>query len=280
VTAVESARAGVERLSGFERDLGNKWRAAYARLVELQELSGDELLAATEAGRGDEALTEIAGQMARAQSEIEAYVRAIVAARSRRRAAILQTWKTEAGDLRSQAEELRAEAADRQKKTADLLEKLQAWEGVAYVVGPPIPVTGTRFDPPQTPLTQQHWGRAGLRLAKLEAPGARQPKPVSEAIKAFHASVGGLALATRTKYQRVLRYLEALAIKRGLRSMDEIGVEDNRHDEVGFRGTKLVHARKATDKCFELNRLGWWPGTELNRRRQPFQGLRRPSLSA
>ncbi|MGA3099689.1 MAG: tyrosine-type recombinase/integrase [Bryobacteraceae bacterium] len=75
-------------------------------------------------------------------------------------------------------------------------------------------------------LGTRNWGRAGLRLAKLEAPGARQPKPIPEAIKAFHTSVGGLALATRTKYQRVLRYLEALAIKRGLRSMDEIGVED------------------------------------------------------
>jgi hypothetical protein len=43
-------------------------------------------------------------------------------------------------------------------------------------------------------------------LAKLKAPGARQPKPIPEAIEAFHTSVGNLALATRTKYQRVLRF--------------------------------------------------------------------------
>src|ERR1035441_4233977 len=75
-------------------------------------------------------------------------------------------------------------------------------------------------------LGTRNWGRAGLRLAKLEAPGARQPKPIPEAIEAFHASVGDLALATRTKYQRVLRFFATVAASRGLRSMDEIGVED------------------------------------------------------
>src|ERR1017187_2578513 len=75
-------------------------------------------------------------------------------------------------------------------------------------------------------LNTRDWGRAGLRLAKLEAPGARQPKPIAEAIAAFHTSVGDLALSTRTKYKRVLRYLGAVAASRGLRSMDEIGVED------------------------------------------------------
>jgi hypothetical protein len=47
-------------------------------------------------------------------------------------------------------------------------------------------------------------------LAKLEAPGARQPKPIPEAIEAFHTSVGNLALATRTKYQRVLRFFSTV----------------------------------------------------------------------
>jgi site-specific recombinase XerD len=75
-------------------------------------------------------------------------------------------------------------------------------------------------------LGTRDWGRAGLRMAKLEQPGARQPKPISEAIEAFHTSMGDLALSTRTKYRRVLRYLEALTVSRGLRSMDEIGVED------------------------------------------------------
>jgi len=75
-------------------------------------------------------------------------------------------------------------------------------------------------------LGTKDWGRAGIRMAKLEAPGARQPKPIPEAIEAFHISVGGLALSTRTKYRRVLRYLQALVVSRGLRSMDEIGIED------------------------------------------------------
>ena len=75
-------------------------------------------------------------------------------------------------------------------------------------------------------LGTRDWGRGGLRMAKLEAPGARQPKPIPEAIEAFHVSVGGLALSTRTKYKRVLRYLGELAASRGLRSVDEIGVED------------------------------------------------------
>jgi hypothetical protein len=59
-------------------------------------------------------------------------------------------------------------------------------------------------------LGTRNWGRAGLRLAKLEAPGARQPKPIPEAIEAFHTSVGNLALATRTKYQRMLRFFSTV----------------------------------------------------------------------
>jgi site-specific recombinase XerD len=75
-------------------------------------------------------------------------------------------------------------------------------------------------------LATRDWGRAGRRVAKLEEPGARQPKPLAEAIAAFHASVAGHALATRTKYQRVLRFFETLTGSRGLRSIDEVGVED------------------------------------------------------
>ena len=75
-------------------------------------------------------------------------------------------------------------------------------------------------------LGTRNWGRAGLRLAKLEAPGARQPKPIPEAIEAFHVSVGDLALSTRTKYRRVLQFFSTVAVSRSLRSMDEISVED------------------------------------------------------
>src|SRR5438874_2393005 len=34
-------------------------------------------------------------------------------------------------------------------------------------------------------LATRDWGRAGRRAAKLEEPGARQPKPIPEAIVAF-----------------------------------------------------------------------------------------------
>jgi integrase len=60
----------------------------------------------------------------------------------------------------------------------------------------------------------------------LEEPGARQPKPIKEAIEAFHTSVADHAISTRTKYKRVLRFFADLAVSRGLRNMDEIGVED------------------------------------------------------
>lgn len=75
-------------------------------------------------------------------------------------------------------------------------------------------------------LGTRDWGRAGRRLAKLEEPGARQPKPIKEAIEAFHTSVADHAISTRTKYKRVLRFFADLAVSRGLRNMDEIGVED------------------------------------------------------
>jgi hypothetical protein len=61
----------------------------------------------------------------------------------------------------------------------------------------------------------------------LGAPGARQPKPIPEAIEAFHSSVGNhAAVTTRTKYRRVLRFFEALVRARGLRNMDEVSVEN------------------------------------------------------
>jgi site-specific recombinase XerD len=75
-------------------------------------------------------------------------------------------------------------------------------------------------------LGTRDWGRAGRRLAKLEEPGARQPKPIPEAIQAFHDSVQDHASATRKKYKRVLRFFGDLVASRGLRTMDEITVED------------------------------------------------------
>ena len=50
-------------------------------------------------------------------------------------------------------------------------------------------------------LGTRDWGRAGRRLAKLEEPGARQPKPIPEAIEAFHAAVADHALATTDEVQ-------------------------------------------------------------------------------
>ncbi len=75
-------------------------------------------------------------------------------------------------------------------------------------------------------LGTRDWGRAGRRLAKLEEPGARQPKPIVDAIKAFHDATETLAQATRTKYRRVLRFFEDSVTARGSRNMDELTVED------------------------------------------------------
>ena len=70
------------------------------------------------------------------------------------------------------------------------------------------------------------WGRAGRRASKLEEPGAKLPKPISEAIEAFQVSVADHAPSTISKYKRVLRFFGTLVASRGLRNMDEIGVED------------------------------------------------------
>lgn len=75
-------------------------------------------------------------------------------------------------------------------------------------------------------LGTRDWSRGGRRAAKLEEPGARQPKPIIEAIKAFHDSAPNLAVATTKKYKRVLGYLQNVATARGLRSVDEVRVED------------------------------------------------------
>jgi site-specific recombinase XerD len=60
----------------------------------------------------------------------------------------------------------------------------------------------------------------------LEEPGARQPKPIAEAVEAFNLGQANKALATRTKYRRVLGFFHTLVTSRSLRSIDEIGVED------------------------------------------------------
>jgi len=75
-------------------------------------------------------------------------------------------------------------------------------------------------------LGTRDWGRAGRRMAKLEEPGARQPKPIAQAIEAFHVSGENHARATQAKYKRVLRFFAAVVASRGLRNLDEIGVED------------------------------------------------------
>ena len=70
------------------------------------------------------------------------------------------------------------------------------------------------------------WARAGRRLAELEQPGARMPKPVAEAIKAFEESIAGHAIATRKKYHRVLGYFQKVIDSRAIQSVCEIRVED------------------------------------------------------
>lgn len=75
-------------------------------------------------------------------------------------------------------------------------------------------------------LGTRDWSRAGRRAAKLEEPGARLPKPIVEAIKAFHESAPNLAIATKKKYKRVLGYLDNVTTSRGIRNVDEVGVED------------------------------------------------------
>src|SRR5208282_1504256 len=39
---------------------------------------------------------------------------------------------------------------------------------------------------------------------------------------------------------------------------------------------RVIRKMKNGVNCFEM----WWPGTELNRRRQPFQGCSHPDLSS
>lgn len=75
-------------------------------------------------------------------------------------------------------------------------------------------------------LGTRDWGLAGRRMAKLEEPGARQPKSIPEAIEAFNVACRDRATATRKKYKRVLRFFEALIASRGLRTLDEFSVED------------------------------------------------------
>jgi len=74
-------------------------------------------------------------------------------------------------------------------------------------------------------LGVRDWQRAMRKLAALETPGTRQPKPLSEAIDAFHQAAD-LAPSTTVKYRRVLRTLAGLAERRGVRDIEEIAVED------------------------------------------------------
>jgi len=69
------------------------------------------------------------------------------------------------------------------------------------------------------------WQRAVRKLAAMESPGAHQPKPLSQAIEAFHQAAD-LAPSTVIKYRRVLSNLADLAARRGIRDVEEITVED------------------------------------------------------
>lgn len=122
-------------------------------------------------------------------------------------------------------------------------------------------------------LGTRDWGRAGRRAAKLEEPGARQPKSISEAIHAFHDSVQDHALATRTKYKRILRYLEDVNVSRGLRSVDEVGVEDidaYRASRANISGVTWLKELEIVRQFFQFCTVRKW--TEDN----PAAGIEKP----
>jgi hypothetical protein len=128
-------------------------------------------------------------------------------------------------------------------------------------------------------LGTRDWGRAGRRLAKLEEPGARQPKPISEAIQSFHESVQDHALATRTKYKRVLGYFGTLAASRGLRSMDEITVEDIDAYRASRRSAKGLKSSNPDRRSLPVARQSFLaregtPGIEANFQQGDFHNCR------
>ena len=157
-SAINDAKAEVERLYAVESKLCQEYQDRIGRIREYTPLAGDAILAGALAENGDlniEAMrtTALIDQLSTLNADIAAIEQAITAARQRRVEAIKRYYAAQAADMRGQASTLRLEAAEIEAEIKPLLVKLQSITGVPY--GPITRPAGDRLLFGDNPDAQQ-----------------------------------------------------------------------------------------------------------------------------
>lgn len=123
-------RADVEQLFAAELQLSQRAMDLTAELETAEAAAGEATLQAALGTKGD---GKAVSRVAAIRAEIDATEHAIVAARTRRAAAIPSVFRAEAAVVREQAAPLQAEIDERQARTDELLAALYEHEGVVFV---------------------------------------------------------------------------------------------------------------------------------------------------
>ena len=125
-TPTEAAKTEILRLFQIERDLTEKRRQKVLDLDAIRHSVAEELV------DGTAGIEDAAARVAQRHTEVAAAEEAIAIVRQRRVKAILERYKTEAGELRATAARCRQEAADILKRCEPLLRKLSNRQGLTY----------------------------------------------------------------------------------------------------------------------------------------------------
>ena len=125
-TPTEAAKMEILRLFQIERDLTEKRRQ---RVLDLEAIRHS---VAQEVVDGTAGIEDAAARVAQRHTEVAAAEEAIAIVRQRRVKAILERYKTEAGEMRAIAARCRQEAADILKRCEPLLRKLSDLQGLTY----------------------------------------------------------------------------------------------------------------------------------------------------
>ncbi len=125
-TPTEAAQTEILRLFQIERDLTEKRRQKILDLDAIRHSVAEELV------DGTAGIEDAAARVAQRHAEVAAAEEAIAIVRRRRVKAILERYKTEAGELRATAAKCRQEAADILKRCEPLLRKLSDLQALTY----------------------------------------------------------------------------------------------------------------------------------------------------
>jgi hypothetical protein len=150
--ALDVAEATLARWVGEAADLSHAAEVLASELAEAQARAADDLLDADDADEDNAAVTRIAGELLRRQTEQGIAVQTAARATERLVDARRAVLRARAGTLRTRAERLREATVTRQAKADQLMAALSEFEAVPFEPIPHRSDTGSTWSRPT--LTQ------------------------------------------------------------------------------------------------------------------------------